>query len=214
MTMIRVFPRRQTASAALTLIVPMFALAACKPPPTDADMSREMPAPQSPSPSVALDSPPSDGAIWAPSSTPNRIIYGQPGEAPQMALACIRPAADLQTGSSRNSTLRITRIAAADEDAGALLALIGNGHIGRIAVDATEVSGRAIWQGELPAESTAWEPFAGPRQITATVPGAGMVTLNAGNVAWDFLVQCRGQFEAALPKPDDADPEQAGDLNP
>jgi hypothetical protein len=73
------------------------------------------------------------------------------------------------------------------------MALIGNGHIGRIAVDQVEIGGRSVWQGEASAALTAWEPLAGPRQLTATVPGAGMVTLNPSALPRDLIEDCRAR---------------------
>ncbi|MEM7664846.1 MAG: hypothetical protein AAF250_03240 [Pseudomonadota bacterium] len=161
----------------------MALLAACKPPATDADLDRPMPQPEPTFASDPLPSPDTEGAVWAPSAEPLRIIYGIPGDTPLMALACVDDA--------KSSTLRITRNAPADEGAGAFLALVGNGHIGRLPVDAIEVSGRFVWQGEVTAEDTDWEPLAGPRQLTATVPGAGMVTLNPSPLPMQLVEQCR-----------------------
>ena len=176
------------------------ALAACKPPSTDADMLREMPEAAPSFASDPLPSPETRGALWAPSpQNAQRLLYGIPGDPALVALECLEP-------QGAAASLQITRLSPADEDAGALLALVGNGHIGRLAVDAEQVGGRIVWRGELLAADTAWEPLAGPRQVTLTVPGAGMVTLNPSEVPAAFLAQCRGvadptQAPATPPSP-------------
>ena len=157
-------------------------IAACKPPPTDADMGREMAADEPSFASEPLPSPDTEGAVWAESAEPDRLVYGIPGSPVLMALACVR-----------GDTIRISRISPADEGAGALMALIGNGHVGRFEVDATEVGGKLIWQGEVAAADSRWDALSGPREVTATVPGAGMVTLNPSPLPMQLLAKCRGE---------------------
>ncbi|QUL38202.1 hypothetical protein [Erythrobacter sp. JK5] len=178
----------------LFLFTVLLALAACKPPPTDADMARDMPEAEQTFASDPLPSPDTEGAVWAESAEAERIIYGVPGQPVLLALACIRDTSE--------PTLRIARLSPADEGAGAMLALVGNGAIGRMEVDATEVSGRSIWQGALPATDARWEPLSGPRQVTVTVPGAGMVTLNPSALPSQFLADCRGEVAPKLPDPE------------
>ena len=133
-----------------------------------------------------LPSPDTQGAVWAVSpQDKDRLIYGVPGAPALVALTCL--------GDSVAPRLRIARLSPADEGAGALMALVGNGHIGRIAVDALEVNGRRVWQGEALAIDTAFEPLAGPRSLTVTVPGAGMVTVNESEAAMQFLENCRSR---------------------
>ena len=181
------------SALALGLVTSTFALAACKPPPTDAGLDRDMPEEAPTYASDPLPSPETQGAIWAPSAEDNRIIYGIPGDPPLISLACVE-------GEDTSGTLRITRLAPADEGAGALLALVGNGAIGRIEVDATEVGSRTVWQGELDADDTEWEPLNGPRSVSVTVPGAGMVTLNPSASPERLLNECRSR---SLPGPED-----------
>ena len=169
--------------AALTLLT-LVSLASCKPPPTDADMGREMLEAKPTRASDPLPSPDSEGAVWKVSAMDaNSIIYGVPGSPALMALTCLNDSAPPR--------VRITRLSPADEGAGALLAFVGNGHIGRIAVDAAEVQGKTIWQGDILAADEKLEPLAGPRQLTATIPGAGMVTLNPSSVPMRWLETCR-----------------------
>lgn len=169
-------------------------IAACKPPPTDAGLDREMPVGEPTFASEPLLSPDTKGAGWAPSAEPGRIIYGIPGQPALVALECIERAGQSQM-------LRVTRLAPADEGASALMALIGNGSIGRLEVEAAELGNRHVWQGEAPAEDTVWEPLNGPRQLTVTVPGAGMVTINPSRLPEDLLAECRGLSVADAPVP-------------
>lgn len=166
------------------------AVSACKPPPTDADLERDLPQAAPTYASDPLPSPDTQGAVWALSAKQSdTIIYGIPGSPAIMALACLDGGSD--TGDLPR--FRITRMSPADEGAGALLALVGNGHIGRVPVDAVEVAGATIWQGDVLAADNALEPLAGPRQLTATIPGAGMVTLNPSALPMKLLDDCRAR---------------------
>jgi len=195
---------RAFALAALTTLT----LAACKPPPTDAGMDRERPQAALDFASEPLPSPETDGAGWAPSSrVEGRIIYGVPGEPALLALECL-------DNEARAPRIQITRLSPADEGASALLALVGNGHIGRLAVEAREVDGRSVWRGELLAADLAWEPLSGPRSLGVTVPGAGRVELNPNPLPGELVERCRkGEPPAPpellppVPEPDLADIE-------
>lgn len=172
-------------------------ITACKPPPTDAGMNRDMPEA---APTFASDpqpSPDTEGARWVGTSD-TRMVYGLPGEPAMMALECVEGA------SIAYNRIRLTRISVADEGAGAMMALIGNERIGRIEVDATEIGGRYLWQGEVAADDVRLEPFIGEEELTATVPGGGMVTLNASALPTELLAKCRGivlEEEATSPPP-------------
>lgn len=168
------------------LAIVLVAVSACKPPPTDADLNRNLPEPAPSYASDPLPSPDIAAAVWAQSpGNPDRLIYGVPGSPALMAITCLSQGAPPR--------LRVTRISPADEGAGALMALVGNGHIGRIEVDAIEVGGKSVWRGEVLAADTALEPLAGPRALTATVPGAGMVTLNPSPLPMALLADCRAR---------------------
>ncbi len=164
-------------------LLSLLPLAACKPPPTDADMMRDMPEAAETFASDPLPSPDTEDAMWALSQrTDGRLIYGVPGETAVLSIDC-----DI----SAIPTLRITRNSPADEGAGALLAMVGNGHIGRIKVDATEVGNDSFWVGESPALNEVWEPLAGPRELTLTVPGAGMVSIGPSPMPGLMIEACR-----------------------
>ena len=170
------------------ILLAIAALAACKPPATDADMARgDAPVAEARGPSDPLPSPDVEGAIWAPSKRPLRILYGKPGEAPLMALACV-------SEQGQAPQLLITRFAPADEGAGAYLALIGNSHVARIPVDSVEVDGAHIWQGSMSLEDPDIEVLTGRREIGATLPGAGRLVLNPGEGPVRLIEECRAQL--------------------
>ncbi|MEO0590127.1 MAG: hypothetical protein AAFZ11_06150 [Pseudomonadota bacterium] len=179
-------PGRKAALNWVALATSLTALAACKPPPTDAGLKRDA-AEEAPAyASDPLPSPDTEGAVWARSpQNAQRIVYGVPGKPALMALTCLSG-----EGLPR---LQVTRMSPADAGAGAILAFVGNGHIGRMDVDAITVTGRIVWQGTTLAADAALEPLAGPRQLTATVPGAGMVTLNPSPLPMEFLEDCRSR---------------------
>lgn len=166
-------------------VLAALSLPGCKPPPTDAAISRSVIVPLAGGPSVPLASPVTDDAIWAQSAAPLRLVYGVPGQPVLLALECL----DAATPTAR---LAITRHAPADKGAGALLALIGNGRIGRFPVDASAQGGRLLWQGEVPASAPGWDAFKGQREATATVPGAGLLKLNPSPLPMQLVEMCRG----------------------
>lgn len=179
------------------LIVLTAGLSACKPPPTDADVARAATIVSLRGPSAPIASPDTTGALWSPSAaSPDRLVYGRPGEPAMLAIECLR-----SSGGETPAHIRISRHAPADSGARALLALIGNGAIGRLAVAATKQGPRQIWQGEAPADDRGWEPLSGPRKITATVPGAGLVRLNPSPLPMQFLRDCRSPLAEPPPPP-------------
>lgn len=167
----------------------MLGLAGCKPPASETLAERGSNAEEPTGPSQPIASPDSEGAIWSQSATPQRIIYGKPGEPPLMALAC-----DV---SADPQQLVFTRYAPADEGAQAFLALIGNGHVARIPIDATEQGGGFVWQGFADPTDERMEAFSGGRTVTATIPGAGMVRLNPSRLPGELVEQC-GMRETQL----------------
>ncbi|MGI8943811.1 MAG: hypothetical protein ACR2FJ_06195 [Qipengyuania sp.] len=155
---------------------------ACKPPAAD-DYVARVGIERREAPSEPIDSPNTEGAIWARSGGGSRIIYGKPGERPLMALAC-----EMRDGAP---VVAYTRFARADAHAKAILALIGNSHVARLKIDAERSGEVWIWKGTVPAESPELEALTGPRQIEATVPGAGSVILNPSAEPGALIAQCR-----------------------
>jgi hypothetical protein len=174
-------------------------LTVCKPPPSDAAVARVSLLGPARGPSEPLASPDTADAVWASTANPLRLVYGNPGQPVLLALEC-------RDAASVRARLRITRHAPADAGAGALLALIGNGRIGRFPVDATTVRGRVLWQGEAPALHPAWEALDNARNTpaTVTVPGAGLVTLNPSPLPSALITACRGEPQPPAPPADQA----------
>lgn len=180
----------------LALSLGLLLLSACKPPAADNYVERVELKEQSRMASPSLPSPNVEGAVWAQASDPMRILYGIPGEVPMLALACRFP--------DDEPTLHITRFSRADPEAKALMAFVGNGHIARVPMDAVH-NGRAwLWEGDIAAETYALGALTGPRKVSATLPGAGMVGLNASPMPGELIELCR----EGVPKRE----EPSGDL--
>jgi hypothetical protein len=178
--------------AAAVVLAGALALPACKPPPTDAAMARaaNLPAPVGPSEPIA--SPDTSDAVWAASGDAMRLVYGNPGQPVLLALEC-------SGAGTADARLRITRHAPADSGAEALLALIGNGWIGRFEVEATSVRGRLVWQGDVPADRREWGALKPQREATVTVPGAGLLRLNPSPLPMQLVETCRKVDAPASP---------------
>ncbi len=173
---------------ALTLAaVLVAALAGCKPPPTDSAVSRvSLVAPAS-GPSEPLPSPDVTGAVWAATPNPLRLVYGVPGKPVLLAIECLEPAAP-------TARLKITRQSPADPGASALLALIGNGYIGRFPVDAANVKGQSLWQGEAPAIVKEWD---------------ALKPENPSPLPMALVTMCRGNLSPEPPAAPGSAPEEA-----
>lgn len=179
-----------------TLAVALLAvagLAGCKPPPTDSAVAR-VSLLEPTGPSTPLASPDVTGALWASTDNPLRLVYGVPGQPVLLSIECLEP-------DNPAARLRITRHVPADQGASALLALIGNGWIGRFPVEATDRGGRVVWQGEVPATQREWAALKPEREATVTVPGAGLVRLNPSPLPMALVTACRGSQTPPAPAP-------------
>jgi len=174
----------------LALAIP--ALASCKPA-SDEYQQRGQTATDRDGPMAPTSSPDTAGAIWAGAVWADpvleggqhgeRLLYGIPGAAPLLALECL--------GGDDANTISITRFVAADPEAKALMAMIGNGNMARLPVDATWNGRVSLWQGTYRADNSDLDVFSGPRQIEVTIPGAGTVTLNPSPRPAHLLQRCR-----------------------
>lgn len=178
----------------LPAILTVLLLSACKPPATDGLAEREERAQPAAGPSEPIASPDTEGAIWSQSATAGRLIYGKPNEPPLFALAC--------ETSTAAPVLRLTRFAPADEGAEAFLAVIGNGHVARIPVDATDSDRGPRWEGLADPADQRMEAFSGARAFTATIPGAGMVRFNPSPLPGALIEQCRATAETVATAPE------------
>lgn len=183
----------------LTLLTSLTLLSACKPPPSDDTATGHMFRDGPDAPPQPIDSPDSEAAFWANGSqgtggVETRIIYGQAGKAPLIALKCLVD----DTVRPNEARIQITRLSPADTGAKAFFALVGNSHVARIPVDATEITGGHVWQGSILADDPDLAALTGPREITATLPGAGMVTLQPSERPAQLVNLCR-MLAAPLP---------------
>lgn len=189
----------------LAAMAPLVMLAACNPPAAD-DYVARIGVTDREAPSAPLASPDTQGAVWAPDpANPMRLVYGKPGRAVLFALRCDAGQNNTGQGNTGQSEPRLTytRHAPADPHAKAVLALIGNGHVARLKIDAVrEGSGaraRWLWRGSEAAISPAFESLTGGRAVEATVPGAGSVMLNASPLTAELVDRCRAQALPASP---------------
>ena len=171
--------------ATLSLLI---LLAACKPPPTDDVEARGSLAVAPDAPSQPIDSPDTSSAIWAESSTPGRLLFGNPGEPPLLVLECIQ-------SEKARPIARITRVATADPGAKAFMAIIGNFHILRTPVDAVDMGTRSLWQGDISLDEPNLEAFTGRREVTITVPGAGLLKIADTEPPRALIAGCRAPWE-------------------
>ena len=175
----------------LAALWPLLVLTACSPPAADEYVARvAVVGRAAPSPPIA--SPDTEGALWAPSpANPQRLLYGKPGQRVLFALEC--------AAGGAGAELTYTRFAPADAHAKAILALIGNGHVARLKIDAVRAGATWLWQGREAATSMNFEGLTGGRQVEATVPGAGSLILNPSPLPGELILKCRSLAPPATP---------------
>lgn len=178
---------RRTALCAVMLT------AACKPPASEDYVTRTQIVEERQAPAAPIVSPDTEGAAWAIGPESGRLLYGKPGEAPLLSLECA------------DGTLVYRRYVKTDPDAKAVLALIGNGHVERLWVDAALEGGNWLWRGEIAANDPRLDVLTGPRSVEATIPGAGTVRLNGSQRPAEFITRCAA--EITQPKAPEASPE-------
>ena len=166
-------------------------LAACKPAASDDYQPRGTVHDERTAPLPPVESPATEGASWAPSPSSGRLLYGLPGAAPYFSLAC------------EEGTLVYTRYQRADAQAKGVLALIGNGHVERLWIDAEQEGENWLWRGRIAADDPRIEVLTGPRRVEATVPGAGSLILNPSNAPGEFITRCAGQLPQPQAAPED-----------
>ena len=91
--------------------------------------------------------------------------------------------------------MRIIRHAPTRPGLKALFPVQGNGVRSRFFADATLDKGEWRWEAAVPADDPQLEVFTGPRDITATMPGAGMLEIAGSRIPGEFVAWCRAGGE-------------------
>lgn len=112
------------------------------------------------------------------------LHFAVPGGADLFALSCTHA----PDGTAALSIRRTTR---AEAGAKALFALIGNGRIARLPLDAVSGGENGEWQGVLPADDPRLDVLKGGNRIEATLPGGGTLMLPASLEPGRLLTACR-----------------------
>ncbi|MFN6933697.1 MAG: hypothetical protein ACK4NZ_00920 [Tsuneonella sp.] len=161
----------------------LIALAACRPPASDRYVERIALDDAARGPQVMLASPDTEGAVWAVGGGPERIVFGQPGKAPLLALEC----------ADKGRMLKVTRFAPTEPRARGMMALIGNGHVERLKINslpAGENRGH-LWQGRYDPADPRLDAMTGVRGLELTIPGAGTLKLPASPRPSELIERCR-----------------------
>lgn len=169
---------RFAAGVALTL-----ALAACERPPAPEPTFRED---QSATALALNPMPDSEGAQWSIAANGKGIDFGKTAAPPLLSLTC-------QIGKDgAPPQLTVIRHARSEPGAKALFAVLGNGIVSRLKLDAAlaETEGWR-WEGRYPASAPELDVFTGPRDIAATLPGGGELHIAGSGLPREFIDWCR-----------------------
>lgn len=139
----------------------------------------------------AFPSPDTSDAFWTVADNGQAIRFGIQGEPPLLTLAC-----DL--GDAAAPQFRIIRHAEALPGQSALFPFIGNGMTSRFLADTVLVEGEWRWEAQLPVADPQLDIFAGNREMTATLPGRGMLEFKGSRIPGEFLVWCRNGGRAPV----------------
>ncbi|WP_298197145.1 hypothetical protein [Novosphingobium sp.] len=125
-----------------------------------------------------------EGAQWLAAG--ERLSFGVPGQAPLLTLTCERD-------PSGASLIRLVRTTRAESGAKALLALIGNGRIARLPVNAMADGEAGRWEGLVPAVDPRLDVLKGINSVEATLPGGGTLQLKSSSEPRRLLEVCRAR---------------------
>lgn len=139
--------------------------------------------PREPTASEPLPSPDTEGAVWEPHTLDSSLRFGKPEQDPLFTMQC------------DDGTLVLTRNSPADDGAKAMMAMIGNGRISRVYVDATTTGDQSAWEGRYPANDEALDVFLGGGRVEVTVPGAGTFDLAGSEAPSRLVIDCRRMSE-------------------
>lgn len=117
------------------------------------------------------------------------LRFGLAGQAGMIAMSCTHAA-------DGTALFRIERTTRAEEGAKALFALIGNGRIARLPLDAVRGGEAGEWRGQVPARDPRLDVLKGGNRIEATLPGGGTLKLPASGEPGRLLEACRATDRA------------------
>lgn len=176
---------RATMRASALAAGALFALSACQrgPAPAPRDSGEPLDAVKMALPApAATPAPPPSGEKPEWRTLPDGGAgFGYAGQRPELSLSC------------RSGLVVVTRNVAAPVGAQALFALIGNGRILRLPVDAIADpagSGGYVWRGSFAPDDPASDVFMGA-DLTGTLPGGGEITMTGSPVEHAVIEHCR-----------------------
>ncbi|WEK47721.1 MAG: hypothetical protein P0Y56_05360 [Candidatus Andeanibacterium colombiense] len=145
---------------------------------------------------VAAPLPNSLGALWHVSADGKGIELARPAGKPFLTLHCV-------IAAGAKPRLAVIRHAQSEPGAKALFAVLGNGVISRMKLDAKLAREGWLWEGVYAADAPELDVFTGQREIEATLPGAGMLKIGGSALPHEFIQWCR-RNGAKLPVDDGA----------
>ncbi|KLI63419.1 hypothetical protein [Aurantiacibacter marinus] len=131
----------------------------------------------------AYPSPDTTSALWTVADSGQAIRFGNAGEDPWLTLACDLDGTPIQ--------FIIIRHAEALPGQSALFPFVGNGMRSRFLTDTRLSEGEWRWETRLPVDDPQLDVFAGTRDLTATLPGRGMLEIGGSRIPGEFLDWCR-----------------------
>jgi len=141
---------------------------------------------QSPAELALNPKPDSTDAKWAIAADGRGIDFGKAAAAPLLSLTC-------QIGKDNAPPqLTVIRHTRSEPGAKALFAVLGNGIISRLKVDAALDDKEGWrWEGRYPASAPELDVFTGQRDIDATLPGGGELHVTGSGLPREFVDWCR-----------------------
>lgn len=112
------------------------------------------------------------------------VHFGVTGQPDLLGIACTH-------GADGTAALRLTRTTRAQDGAKALFALIGNGRITRLPMDAVRAGEPGEWQTTIPAADERLDVLKGGNRIEGTLPGGGTLLMPASSEPGRLLDECR-----------------------
>jgi hypothetical protein len=131
-----------------------------------------------------------EGAAWR--SDAGGLHFAVPGAADLLAISC----SHAQDGTAQ---IKLTRGTRAEDGAKALFAVIGNGRIARLPLDAVRAGDDGEWQGLIPAADPQLDVLKGGNRLEATLPGGGLLKLPASGEPGRLLEACRASDRGPAP---------------